>query len=267
MSETEFVDTSKVSVREISKSIARDIIEKNHYSHKWTSCRYALGIFYQEKSDNAFFVGVNEKLIGCLVYGHPVGREAISSISDLVGSDNVLELTRLWIADNYGKNIESYSISQSFRWLKHNTTVKMLISYSDPEYGHSGGIYRASNWIYQGRGKLTSDHNANYDDKGNYSIRLTEDGKWLHSRTVGIMYGSRKLENLKQKIGHTFWRKLEPTKHRYIYFLCNKREKKRIMSTLRMAVLPYPKTAGVFTSPPEKIVVGESKEFFNAKEN
>ena len=111
MSEIEFVDTSKVSVREISKSIAKDMIERNHYSHKWTSCRYALGIFYQEKSDNAFFAGVNEKLIGCLVYGHPVGREAISSISDLVGTDNVLELTRLWIADNYGKNIESYSIS------------------------------------------------------------------------------------------------------------------------------------------------------------
>ncbi len=38
---------SKVSVREISKKIAKEMIVKHHYSHAWTSCRYALGIFYE----------------------------------------------------------------------------------------------------------------------------------------------------------------------------------------------------------------------------
>ena len=53
-------EKSKVSVREISKKIAKEMIVKNHYSHAWTSCRYALGIFYEtdykekskEKDDN-----------------------------------------------------------------------------------------------------------------------------------------------------------------------------------------------------------------------
>lgn len=268
MTETEFVDTSKVSVREISKSIAKVMIEKNHYSHKWTSCKHALGIFHTENTPNAFFEGVNEKLIGCIIYGSPVGREAVSSISDNIKTNEVLELTRLWIADNYGKNIESYSISQSFRWLKANdANIKVLISYADPEYGHSGGIYRATNWKYQGRGKLTSDHTVDYKDKGNYSIRLTENGKWIHSRTVGVMYGSRALANLKKEIGHTFWKKLEPTKHRYIYFLCNKKEKKRLLKTMKMPILPYPTVIGEFIPTIEKVVVKNVKEFFNGKAN
>ena len=41
------LNKSKISVREISKKIAKDMIVKHHYSHKWTSCRYALGIFYE----------------------------------------------------------------------------------------------------------------------------------------------------------------------------------------------------------------------------
>ena len=41
------VNPSKITIREISKKIAKDMIVKNHYSHKWTSCRYALGIFYE----------------------------------------------------------------------------------------------------------------------------------------------------------------------------------------------------------------------------
>ena len=38
---------NKITIREISKKIAKSMIVKNHYSHKWTSCRYALGIFYE----------------------------------------------------------------------------------------------------------------------------------------------------------------------------------------------------------------------------
>jgi hypothetical protein len=40
-------------------------------------------------------------------------------------------------------------------------------------------------------------------------------------------------------IGHTFWRKEETAKHRYIYFLCNKKEKKRILNNLRMPIMSY----------------------------
>ena len=100
-----YVDTSRVTIREINKPIAKEMIVTHHYSHAWTMCRYALGIFY--KSDEIDILGNDEKLIGCLVYGYPVGRSAITSVIDGLEKDQCLELTRLFIHDGYGSNIES----------------------------------------------------------------------------------------------------------------------------------------------------------------
>ena len=73
---------SKVSVREISKKIAKEMIVKHHYSHAWTSCRYALGIFYEMDNQHSFFDEKEEKLAGVAIYGYPVGARAAGSISD-----------------------------------------------------------------------------------------------------------------------------------------------------------------------------------------
>jgi hypothetical protein len=114
---------------------------------------------------------------------------------------------------------------------KNDRKVKVLVSYADPEQAHTGGIYRATNWIYQGCGysKLMPD----------FSLRLKEDDLWIHSRTVGAKFGNKNVENLAKTIGHTFWRKEETAKHRYIYFLCNKKEKKRMVKELKIPVIPY----------------------------
>jgi hypothetical protein len=46
---------------------------------------------------------------------------------------------------------------------------------------------------------------------------------------------------LKKRIGHTFWRKKESTKHRYVCLLGNKIEKKKILANLKHPFQPYPK--------------------------
>lgn len=230
--ETSYVDISRVTVREISKAVARDFIEKHHYTHKFSSTRYALGIFYLEESGHMFFAGDNEQLIGCMTYGHPVSNRTVDSIVDDIALDEVLELTRLVCLDGYGKNLESYAIGQSFEWLKKNDKrVKVLVSYADPEQTHTGGIYRATNWIYQGCGltKLMPD----------YSIKLEENGRWIHSRTVSAKFGNKSIESLAKKIGKTFWRKEETSKHRYIYFLCSKKEKKSLLTKLKVPIVAY----------------------------
>ena len=230
--EIQFVDTSRVTVREISKSVARDFIEKYHYTKKFSSTRYALGIFYLDETEHMFFDGENEKLIGCMTYGHPVSNRTVASIVDDLELDEVLELTRLVCLDGYGKNLESYVIAQSFQWLRNNdSTVKILVSYADPEQSHTGGIYRATNWVYQGCGltKLMPD----------FSLKLEEDSMWIHSRSVSARFGNKNIHNLAKVIGHTFWRKEETAKHRYIYFLCNKKEKKRILNNLKMPIISY----------------------------
>ena len=190
---------SKVSVREISKKIAKEMIVKHHYSHKWSMCRYALGISYKTDNQHSFFDEKEEKLAGVAIYGYPVGARAAASISDELQPKQALELTRLFIHEEYGKNMESISISKTFKWLKqYADDIKVLISYADPGQEHIGGIYQATNWMYQG-------YNLGIMD--NYGIQLEPDGKWIHSRTVFEMFGSGNLEHLKSRIGHTFWRR------------------------------------------------------------
>jgi hypothetical protein len=72
-----------------------------------------------------------------------------------------------------------------------------------------------------------------------FSILLSENDLWMHSRTVGSRYGNKNVENLAKKIGHTFWMKEETSKFRYLYFLCGKKEKKRLISDLKIPILPY----------------------------
>ena len=252
-----YCDVSRVSVREISSTIAKEIIVKKHYTHAWTACRYSLGIFYREDEANA--LGDSEKLIGCLVYGFPVGARAATSISELLTKDNVLELTRLYCDDGYGSNIESYAIGQSFKWFRENdSAIKFLISYADNGQEHLGGIYQATNWIYQGM-------NTEIALMPNYTISLQKDPyDWIHSRTVFSMWGSGNLDHLKREIGKQgykeFWRREEPPKHRYVQIIVgDKKEKRAIHKSLKHEIRDYPKDTRAYnkdvqhhqTVPPE----------------
>jgi len=226
-----YVDKSKVSLRPIDKRIARDMIEKNHYSGRLSSCRYPLGVFYEEDSQHQFF-DKNEKLIGVACYGFPVGRRVVGSIfsEEVIQNKNILELTRLFIHDGYGKNIESLAISLSFKWMKEFAqNIKVLISYADPEQSHDGAIYQATNWIYQGCG--------DFQLAPTYSLRVNEDDDWMHSRSVYSKYGSAAPENLKKAIGRDFWLKKEASKHRYIYFLGNKRENRHFKRMMKHPIM------------------------------
>ena len=230
-----YVDKSRVSIRPIDKRIARDMIEKNHYSGRLSSCRYPLGLFYEEDSQHQFF-DKNEKLIGVACYGFPVGRRVVGSIfsEEVIQNKNILELTRLFIYDGYGKNIESLAISLSFKWMKEFAqNIKVLISYADPEQSHDGAIYQATNWIYQGCG--------DFQLAPTYSLRVNEDDDWMHSRSVYSKYGSAAPENLKKAIGRDFWLKKEASKHRYIYFLGNKRENRHFKKMMKHPMMDYPK--------------------------
>jgi hypothetical protein len=236
MLEENYFDASKVVVKRMEISEARNMIVKNHYSHTWSLCQVAYGVYCLTGNDDKFFESPEQKPIGCVVYATPVGRSAASSISSTVKVDEVFELVRLWIEDGYGKNIESYCIAQSFKLLRKDfPEIKVIISYSDVEQSHAGIIYQSTNFLFTG---LNSETNL----MPNFSISLTKDPyDWTHSRTAFSLYGSHNVEHLKKKIGHTFWRKKESGKYRYIYILGDKRTKREIMKTLKMESKPYPK--------------------------
>lgn len=251
------VDSSKVYLRQINKSVAKDIIVKNHYTHKWSLCQVAYGIFYKTDDENEHFSGTDDRLIGCVIYGQPVGRSAAASLSDLLSIDEVFELTRLYIKDGYGKNIESYSIAQSFKLLNRDfPRIRAIISYADGEQGHTGVIYQATGFLYQGNSSLAL--------MPNYSLSLKgpPDYEWMHSRSVTSRWGSCNIEHLKRCIGKTFYRKKESTKHRYIIFIGSRIEKKKLTKSLKHPILPYPKSCHHVDEIEEIVVENNATETF-----
>lgn len=200
----------------IDKNVAHKIVVDNHYSHKWSSCRYSFGLIYKNE------------IVGVAVYGYPVGRQVVNSISPLVDKDNVLELTRFWLKDEEPKNSESWFLSKTFKYLKENTHIKVLISYSDPLYGHRGIIYQATNWWYQGNDIMLVK---------SYLHKIL--GETLHARTCVAKYGTIKNEEL-LLIDPKYARIEILKKHRYLYVL-HKKDRKHIKGTLKFSILKYPK--------------------------
>lgn len=71
----------------------------------------------------------------------------------LLGEElTVLELSRLWAPDGHEPNLLTRAISQSLKQLRFAVPeLSAVVSYADPNVGHTGGVYRAASWIYTGQ--------------------------------------------------------------------------------------------------------------------
>ena len=224
-----WVDKDKINIVESNKESVYNLITKKHYANKWTASTNIYAIYYED-GDHNFFDDKKYKLIGVVLYGHPVGFRVVKSISEELVDDDVLELKRLWIEDGYGKNIESYCISQTLKMLKKDSPqTKVVISYADPGANHKGIIYRASNWLYQGNDIGMGDA---------YMYRYPNTDNWLSDRAIGEQLGTNGLKGVLSKIPDMEYKK-KLRKHRYLYFLCSKKEKKRLMGELKHPLLSY----------------------------
>lgn len=86
-----------------------------------------------------------EKQVGCVIYSAPP-----KEVEKRYGG-KTWELARLYLLDEIPRNAETWLIAQSIRYIKRSRPdVKHLISYSDPAAGHSGTVYKASNWRADG---------------------------------------------------------------------------------------------------------------------
>jgi len=145
----------------------------------------------------------------------------------------VLELTRLFVFDGYGSNIESWFLGQTFDWLRENVPqIKALISYSDPKEGHCGTIYQATNWLYQG-------NKLRFNDS--WDFRWEEGGDWHHGRTSYVKFGTNDPKEIQKMISSTFWIKKNPRKHRYVYILAKGGERRKLLNNIKHPTFPYPK--------------------------
>jgi hypothetical protein len=212
----ETFDKDRVEMRPINSAVAKSFIVKNHYSHAWPVATLCLGFY------------IDDKLNGMVIYG-PSGT---SKMAESLPSPNYWELQRLYSFDWAGKNIESFMIGSSIRYIKTNhPDINCLISFADPEQGHVGTIYQATNWYYCGTTGKTGGYQYFYGDK------------WQHPRSTVAKYGTREHAEILKRFPTMKYRTV-PMKHRYIYLLPdNKRHKRELLKKLtdKYELQNYPK--------------------------
>lgn len=149
-----------ITVKQIDRQKAKEMIVKNHYSHKMGSNHgiYNFGIFK------------DDRLLGVASYGYMMNPKAKIFKSSVEGGF-MLELNRMWIDDELGRNAESYLIATSIKLIKKiDPKVVAIQSFADGRIG-CGTIYKASNFKYYGY---------------HYSLfyEVIESGEVLHKVTI-----------------------------------------------------------------------------------
>jgi hypothetical protein len=227
----EYCNTSNYYLIPTTKDEVYDMVVNKHYAGRWTGASLILGIYERGNKPHQFFDLISDKLVGCVVYGSPVARHGVKSISPTLDFDEVWELKRLWVEDGHGSNIESYSISQSIKYIKQNhPNIKVLISYADPMENHLGLVYRATNWMYQGN---EVSHSGTM-----YQYRFSDEEQWLSPRAMNNKIGVCGLTDVLKVYPQIKYKPIE-RKHRYLYFTCSKSEKKKIIKDLKHPILSY----------------------------
>ena len=150
----------------------------------------------------------DNEMIGIVTYGSPASPFLCKGICGEKHKHNVIELNRLVLVNNE-KNEASYLIANSLKMLPK---PKIVVSYADTAHNHSGVVYQATNFLFTGTTKGRTD-------------QASANGK--HSR---------------HSLGDRQNRVYRSPKHRYVIFVCSKKQKKIYMEALNYTVQPYPKS-------------------------
>jgi hypothetical protein len=215
MNDSHKFDKKQYKVLEIPEMDTRPWVLKKHYARRRPSISYAFGLF----RDNI--------LVGVATFGNAIPMQMKWGICGKQFGDIVYELNRVVLNDDLPKNSASFLIS---RCLKMIGNPKIIVSYSDMAVNHHGYIYQACNFIYTGISHRQMD----------VKIRGKEH---LHSRTImdEFAFTPDRVRLLKEKYGDDLYYQMRPPKHRYVFFVGNKTEKKLLRKSLLYEQFDYPK--------------------------
>ena len=149
-----------------------------------------------------------DEMVGMVSYGTPASPFLCKGICGEEHKKNVIELNRLVLKDNL-PNEASFLVSRSLKLLPR---PKVVVSYADTAQDHAGIIYQACNFLFTGTTKPRTD-------------MAGKDGK--HSR--------HHLGDRQNRINRS-------AKHRYVYFIGSKKDKKMLRNALNYTIQDsYPK--------------------------
>ena len=175
---------------------------KNEQAHEW--CLYKHYAKRIPSISYAYGLFDQEELIGIITYGMPPSPPLCVGVCGPENKDYVIELNRLCINDGSPKNSASILVSHSLKLLPPS----IVVSFADTGVNHVGYIYQATNFIYTGLSAKRTDV-------------FTGNGK--HPRHCAGFDKSIRIDRSR--------------KHRYIYFVGSKSQKKQWLKNLSYPIL------------------------------
>jgi hypothetical protein len=202
-----------VNVARIPAKEAEPFLMQRHYAKRLCPISHAFGAYREGE------------LVGVVTYGTPASSPLRIGICGEEWASRVLELNRLCCENS--PNVASLIVGRSLRMLPKPSVV---VSYADTAQGHVGYVYQATNFVYTGLSAKRTD----------WKIRGKEH---LHGATVADESRGQKnrAKWMRAKYGDDFYLEDRPRKHRYVFPVGSKSQRKAILAALKYEVEPYPK--------------------------
>ena len=209
-------DNNDSQVLPLSWKEARDFIVIYEWLGNMGTSKYCFGLF------------LSGNLASVVCYGPLIAPSRYSNILGKDFSKTTLQLCRGASTFWAPKWAPSKLVSHSLKMLRQTIKVNAVVAYADPEAGEIGTIYQACNAYYfgktsPGRGKRYIINGHSYDP-----------------RKVVKKFGSRAHKHLLNIDPHYKTAPIQP-KHRYIFVVGNKKERKEILERIKPFAEEYPK--------------------------
>lgn len=128
-------------VEVIPLSVGLELVKKYHYSRGGSNtATYRHGLIERKSG----------RVVGVALWIPPTKTAAMSNYRQGDWT-KVLSLSRLAIDPSVPKNGASFLLGASERMIKRDGKYEYLLTYADEWRGHTGAIYRATNWNYLGK--------------------------------------------------------------------------------------------------------------------
>ncbi|GAG54985.1 unnamed protein product, partial [marine sediment metagenome] len=236
-------------VQPILKEEAEKIILNYEWLGNMGNTRHYYGIFFKQ--------GRKILLAGVTCFGVPGATMGYIHYVGKRYAKRGIQLSRGACVPWAHRHTASKLISQSLKQIQQRD-YKYVVAFSDPEAGEIGTVYQATNWHYTGRSMPSTslyikDRNEKIlDTRDVYryfrprgidmDVILNSDNMedYLDMDQKNSRVGVNKLQEVIAQRGNLILKTGVP-KHRYIFLLGSKKDKKHMMKTLCNKIQQYPK--------------------------
>ncbi|MET0372842.1 MAG: hypothetical protein ABW128_01135 [Rhizorhabdus sp.] len=143
--DTTLIDPREYAVDVIPHDQARAFIAHHHYLSRYPAAQQAIGLFGPG-------AGRRSALAGVIAFGVPATGAVITRHTGYADPGRGCVLQRLLCLPSVVANGESFFTARAFRLLRREKpTIKAVVSFSDPQFGHCGNVYAALSGAYRGR--------------------------------------------------------------------------------------------------------------------